>query len=95
MIRNLFVREESDRLVVGSGLLPRWLAAGEPLRFGPTLTPWGAVTIRLEPEAPRRLRLILEADWRAAPPAIEVALPHPARVSRPVADGSFLIEVER
>ena len=48
MIRNMFVREEADRLIVGSGLLPQWLETGAGLSFGPTLTPWGPVTVAFE-----------------------------------------------
>ena len=41
MMRNCFVREEADHLVIGSGLLPEWLESGEELFFGPTLTRMG------------------------------------------------------
>ena len=47
MIRNLFVREEGDRIMIGSGVFPRWLAAGKPLFFGPTLAKGGKITVRL------------------------------------------------
>src|SRR5206468_11068170 len=47
MIRNMFVREEADRLVIGSGLLPQWLEVGSALSFGPTLTPWGTVSVHV------------------------------------------------
>ena len=59
MIRNLFVREEGDRLIVGSGLFEEWFESDEDICFGPTLTPWGPVTVRIvrpagEPTAFRR-----------------------------------------
>ena len=41
MIRNCFVREEGDRLIIGSGLFAEWLDGDDELSFGPTLTPWG------------------------------------------------------
>ena len=47
MIRNLFVREEGDHIIIGSGVFPRWLATGESLMFGPTLAKGGSVTARL------------------------------------------------
>ena len=50
MIRNCFVREEGERLVVGSGLFAEWLDASEGVSFGPTLTPWGPVTVRISHE---------------------------------------------
>ncbi len=47
MIRNLFVREEGDQIIIGSGVFPGWLATGEPLMFGPTLVKGGRITVRL------------------------------------------------
>ena len=70
IIRNSFVREEADHLVVGSGLLPEWLEAGGDLRFGPTLTAWGPVSVGLENDV-----LTLDAQWRGAPPRIRIAVP--------------------
>jgi hypothetical protein len=75
IVRNLFVREENDRLVLGSGLFPQWLEKREPMSFGPTLTPFGPVSLRVEPDAPERFRVVLEADWRGEPPPIEVRIP--------------------
>nr|MDA3874011.1 hypothetical protein [Kiritimatiellia bacterium] len=67
MMRNCFVREESDHLVVGSGLLPEWLESGHELSFGPTLTAWGPVHIRLKEH-----QLVIKGDWRAEPPRIKI-----------------------
>ncbi|MFO7801649.1 MAG: hypothetical protein R6V55_05085 [Desulfovermiculus sp.] len=47
ILRNMFVREEDQALIVGSGLDPNWLRSGEPLEFGPTLTPYGKISIFL------------------------------------------------
>ncbi|MEX2606327.1 MAG: hypothetical protein WD708_03195, partial [Kiritimatiellia bacterium] len=69
MMRNCFVREESDHLVVGSGLLPEWLESGEELFFGPTLTRWGEVCVRLKEN-----ELVIEGEWREDPPKIKISL---------------------
>ena len=53
MMRSLFVREEGDNLVIGAGIPPDWLAAGEPLAFGPTPTPIGVVSVEIRPEGDR------------------------------------------
>lgn len=74
MIRSLFLREEDDGLVLGSGLYPEWLEQDEPLLFGPTPTPWGPVTVRIEGPAGAK-KLSFEADWRTTPPRIEARLP--------------------
>jgi hypothetical protein len=46
MIRNLFVREEGETLILGSGILPEWIASGLPAGFGPTRTLFGPVEVR-------------------------------------------------
>lgn len=70
MIRNCFVREEDDHLVIGSGILPEWLDGGGELVFGPTLTAWGPVTVRIAGS-----RLSLDAVWRDHAPPVEIAVP--------------------
>ncbi len=68
MIRNCFVREEADELVLGSGILPEWL--GAELYFGPTLTAWGAVSLRVTDS-----QLALDANWRSGPPRVRIQIP--------------------
>lgn len=93
MIRNLFVREEGNKLVLGAGLFPRWLNRREPLSFGPTLTPFGPVTVRVNPDSPRRFVVMLETNWRGQPPSIEVRVPHHPRVTEK-SRHEFLIEAD-
>ncbi len=75
MMRTLFVREEEGRLILGSGLPAGWLGTSgtTPLRFGPTLTPWGPVTVRVVPSTDA-VEVTWKADWRGAPPRIDVVL---------------------
>ncbi|MEO7099507.1 MAG: hypothetical protein ABI162_09115 [Luteolibacter sp.] len=70
MIRNCFVREEAEGLVIGSGILPEWLCAGGEIAFGPTLTRWGKVTVRFDGSV-----IDIEADFVGAAPAIKIAVP--------------------
>ena len=72
LIRNMFVREEDDQLVLGSGVLPRWIGAES--FFGPTTTPYGQVSLRLE----RRLRGLtatIDATWYDNAPSLRLAVP--------------------
>jgi hypothetical protein len=84
MIRNMFVREEDDELVLASGVLQEWLDTDLPLYFGPTPTPYGDLTLRLEPST-EAITVIWEATWRRKPALITVALPglQPIRVQDP------------
>ena len=48
MLRNLFVREEGDGLILGSGIDPKWLQTKTPLQCGPTLTPYGQIRVHVQ-----------------------------------------------
>jgi len=87
MLRNMFIREEPDGLVLGSGILPEWLDARSTLHFGPTLTPWGAATVRLR-QSQGEVLLGIDASWWSEPVRLEARLPGfiPQRLS---SDGEF------
>ena len=73
MIRNCFIREEEDRLVIASGVRLGWWK-NDGAQFGPTLTPWGKVTVHLAP-TPAGPRISVHGEWRGNAPIIEVRLP--------------------
>ncbi|MFA9479658.1 hypothetical protein ACERK3_15320 [Phycisphaerales bacterium AB-hyl4] len=74
MMRAMFVREEDDRLVICSGLPSEWLqAGGEALRYGPTQTPWGPVTLQVTPSE-SAVTVTWESAWRDEAPEMEVVL---------------------
>jgi hypothetical protein len=74
MIRNLFVREEGRRLIVGGGIFPEWLAGDRDVGFGPTPTPFGPVEIRILRRDHDRF-LLFDGHWRNGPPPVEVRIP--------------------
>jgi hypothetical protein len=74
MMRNMFVREEGNRLIVGSGLFEEWFATDDDLYFGPTLTPWGPMTVRIVNPAADPL-LTIDAHWREDAPRVDVEIP--------------------
>ena len=81
-LRNCFVREESDRLVLASGIPKEWLTAGCDLALGPTPTRFGAVEVEVQP-GPREIRVAWHGDWHRDAPRIEVAMfGHPAVEAR-------------
>lgn len=81
MIRNCFVREEKDRLVIVSGVRREWWQ-GSGAMFGPTLTPWGKVTVRITP-TPTGISVSVHGVWRTDAPCLEVRLPGYAVQERP------------
>jgi hypothetical protein len=72
-VRNLFVREETDTLIIGSGVRPEWLRAG-PIDFGATLTPHGSLSVGFA-AAEAGVRVKIDASWRGPSPRLRIAVP--------------------
>lgn len=73
-IRNLFVREERNSLVIGSGIPAHWYYQGENLKYGPTWTPWGRLSLELQ-FRPEMAEVHWHANWHHAPPAAKISIP--------------------
>jgi len=70
MIRNLFVREEGDELIIGSGMLPRWTENGANVSFGPTQTAFGTVRVSFrKTDDGAEVKVALNTTMAAAPPS--------------------------
>lgn len=74
MMRSLFLREEGDGLVLCSGLDPEWYEPGQTLKFGPTPTPWGRLTVSAHP-AIDGLEIEVAGEPRTQPASISVEAP--------------------
>jgi hypothetical protein len=75
MLRNCFVREEGERLVLCAGIPPRWLQQEKPIRFGPAPTCFGTISIEIQPNPGRDPQVQWHADWHGAAPPVEIRLP--------------------
>jgi hypothetical protein len=93
MIRNMFVREEGDRLVLASGILPEWLEGEGPISLGPAPTSFGEVRVEILRRG-RRMEVQWDGSWREAPLRVEVRLPGFTTVDVPAGQGSALLEPE-
>ncbi len=74
MVRSLFVREETDRLILCPGLFPDWLDSGHTLRFGPTATRFGTVTVCVETGGTHPT-VTVDGAWHSRRPCLELGLP--------------------
>jgi hypothetical protein len=93
MIRNMFVREEGERLVLASGILPEWLVAGHSTSLGPAPTPFGEVSVEIQPRGDRA-EVRWGGSWRDSPPRVEVRLPGFVAVEATAGQGVALLERE-
>ncbi len=74
MVRALFIREETDELIIGSGLLPEWLESDEELFFGPSPTQHGTISVRVIKEDDKRKIKIVSHGKDASCP-IRISIP--------------------
>lgn len=78
MMRNCFLREEGNTLILGGGIFPSWLAGNEILKFGPAPTSFGTVSLTIEAEntpSADSVKVRWEGAWHGSPPFIEIRLP--------------------
>ncbi len=74
MIRNCFVREEGDRLLLGTGIAQQWLDKNEPVLYGPAPTSFGTISLSFTFSG-NRLTVSWQAAWHKTAPPIEVNIP--------------------
>jgi hypothetical protein len=72
-IRNLFVREEADALIIGSGVKAAWFETS-PAEFGPTLTPCGSLRVAFENQG-GAVKVRVDGAWRTPAPRLELRVP--------------------
>jgi len=75
MVRHCFLREEDGHLVLGAGIPARWLSQSRPISFGPAPTAFGTVSIVIQPQPPKRVRVRWQGRWHGDGPPVEVRLP--------------------
>jgi hypothetical protein len=90
MLRNLFVREEGESLVIGSGVREEWIRRGESFGIERTLTPFGKVSVRFTPRDADALDLNIQGEWRDGAPRLDLAVPR-YRVDSVSSPGAFTL----
>lgn len=73
MLRNCFVREESNRLILCSGIPRIWLEAKTTMSFGPAPTAFGDIRIIIKFEADKPV-VQWTGKWFSSEPEIEVRI---------------------
>ncbi len=93
MIRNCFVREEAGTLILASGVKPSWWETHRAT-YGPTLTPWGAVTLHVDTAGGGAASITIESQWRGEPPRLDFRLPGcmPIVIERPDHIRTFMLK---
>ena len=93
LIRNLYVREEGESLVLGAGIARAWIADGSTTALTRTLTPHGPVGVRCTGGV-RGVEVQLDAAWRrGTAPALELRVPGCHPLSVPAGDPRTTFEL--
>ena len=74
MLRNCFVREEGDRLILCSGIPQVWLDKNQTIAFGPAPTSFGGIQISIKPQGQKML-IEWRGEWFLKEPPIDIQLP--------------------
>jgi hypothetical protein len=74
MMRNLFIREEGQTLIIGSGIFPEWIKKDGELAFGPTLVPGGKLKVRFL-KSKDQLTVYLDSDPDLRPVPCKIRVP--------------------
>ena len=73
MIRNCFVREEENRLILCSGIPRIWLESNQTISFGPAPTIFGDINISIIPQG-QNILVEWRGKWFAKEPLIDIQL---------------------
>ncbi|MBN1689211.1 MAG: GtrA family protein [Candidatus Omnitrophica bacterium] len=74
MLRNCFVREEDNRLILCSGIPRVWLDKNQTIAFGPAPTSFGDIQISINPQG-QNMIVGWHGSWFAKEPPIDIQLP--------------------
>ncbi|MBF0385474.1 MAG: hypothetical protein HQL27_06340 [Candidatus Omnitrophica bacterium] len=74
MIRNCFVREEENRLILCSGIPRIWLDKDQTIYFGPAPTSFGDIRITIKPQG-QKVLIEWKGNWFVNEPPIDIQLP--------------------
>jgi hypothetical protein len=93
IIRNCFVREEDDRLILCSGIPRAWLDKNQTIAFGPAPTSFGDIQISIKPQG-KNILVEWHGQWFAKEPPIDIQLPGFKSVRITPATNSFELKIE-
>ena len=91
MLRNCFVREENDRLILCSGIPRAWLEKKQVISFGQAPTSFGDIQVSIRPQG-QNILVEWRGQWFTKEPPIDVQMPGFVKVR--VSPGTNSIELK-
>jgi len=93
MLRNCFVREEGNRLILCSGIPQIWLDKKQTITFGPAPTSFGDIQISIIPQG-QNILIEWQGRWFTKEPPIDIQLPGFKKVGVSPATNSLELKYE-
>ncbi len=72
MVRNCFVAEQGEKLLLCQGILPEFFENTDQFSFGPAPTLFGPVSVKIKKENADQFTVLWEGSWFSGEPSIEV-----------------------
>jgi len=92
MMINSLVFEEGDRLIIGAGLFPEWLANECRISIGPVYTVWGSIELQVI-SGQSQITLSWKGRWHSNTPEMEIRLP--GFQTKKVEEGRTSVKIKR
>ena len=92
MIRNCFIREEDNNLILASGISRQWLNSQQELSFGPAPTSFGNIFVRIQQER-NNITVEWDATWWRKPEKIEIKVPGLTTIECHADDSSTVVTI--
>ena len=93
MIRNCFVREEGEGLILCSGIPQVWLDKKQVMSLGPAPTSFGDISISIKPQDDGVL-IEWHGQWFEKEPPIDIQLPGFKKIRIIPGTNSLILKVE-
>ena len=93
MIRNCFVREEGEGLILCSGIPQLWLDKKQTMSFGPAPNSFGVIQISIKPFE-QNIYIEWQGEWFKKEPAIDIQLPGFKKVRITPETNSLVLKAE-
>ncbi len=95
MLRNMFVREEEEGLILFSGIPQKWFKEQEEIQMGPVHTKFGPITVKAEIKD-NGIWGKWDAEWRRSPAQLSLQFMgyKPVSIPAPESKGSIFVKLQ-
>jgi len=94
MVRNCFIREEGESLILCQGILPQFFENASALSFGPAPTLFGMIKVEIIKTDKGKLEVNWSAQWYGKEPDLQIAFAGKERIKITGNEGQYIVDKE-